>query len=52
MQTINVAVIDRERDTGANRYVVRQFRECRCGQALDVCHRAHCPRCGANVPCA
>jgi hypothetical protein len=22
---------------------------CRCGQELDVCHRAHCPRCGSLV---
>jgi hypothetical protein len=22
---------------------------CRCGQQLDVCARAHCPRCGRAV---
>lgn len=22
---------------------------CRCGQELDVCHGAHCPRCGSHV---
>ena len=23
---------------------------CSCGQQLDVCARAHCPRCGRNLP--
>ena len=22
---------------------------CRCGQQLDVCARAHCPRCGRTL---
>lgn len=24
-------------------------RSCRCGQQLDVCARAHCPRCGRSI---
>jgi uncharacterized paraquat-inducible protein A len=24
-------------------------RSCGCGQQLDVCARAHCPRCGRTV---
>ncbi|MGA9748483.1 MAG: hypothetical protein WBQ50_13580 [Nocardioides sp.] len=24
-------------------------RSCRCGQQLDVCARAHCPRCGRTL---
>ncbi len=23
---------------------------CPCGQELDTCRRAHCPRCGHRVP--
>ncbi len=23
--------------------------KCRCGQDLDVCSRAHCPRCGSTL---
>jgi hypothetical protein len=23
--------------------------KCRCGQDLDICSRAHCPRCGSAV---
>lgn len=22
---------------------------CRCGQELDLCHGAHCPRCGSSL---
>ena len=22
---------------------------CRCGQQLDLCARAHCPRCGRSI---
>jgi hypothetical protein len=24
-------------------------KDCRCGQGLDVCVRAHCPRCGRSL---
>lgn len=27
----------------------RAVRTCRCGQQLDVCVRAHCPRCGCTI---
>jgi predicted amidophosphoribosyltransferase len=27
----------------------QQTRSCRCGQQLDVCARAHCPRCGRTL---
>jgi hypothetical protein len=23
--------------------------DCRCGQQLDLCARAHCPRCGRSI---
>jgi len=23
--------------------------DCRCGQQLDMCARAHCPRCGRSI---
>jgi hypothetical protein len=23
--------------------------KCRCGQDLDICSRAHCPRCGSTL---
>jgi hypothetical protein len=23
--------------------------DCRCGQQLDLCVRAHCPRCGRSI---
>jgi hypothetical protein len=23
--------------------------DCRCGQELDMCARAHCPRCGRSI---
>jgi hypothetical protein len=23
--------------------------DCRCGQQLDMCVRAHCPRCGRSI---
>ena len=23
--------------------------DCRCGQQLDMCTRAHCPRCGRSI---
>jgi hypothetical protein len=23
--------------------------DCHCGQQLDVCARAHCPRCGRSI---
>ena len=25
---------------------------CACGQALDCCHTAHCPRCGITLEAA
>jgi uncharacterized paraquat-inducible protein A len=27
----------------------QRARSCSCGQQLDVCARAHCPRCGRNL---
>lgn len=32
------------------RHVLSQV--CRCGQDLDMCHRSHCPRCGAVIAVA
>ncbi len=26
--------------------------DCHCGQQLDMCARAHCPRCGRSIPLA
>jgi hypothetical protein len=27
----------------------QRTRSCRCGQQLDICARAHCPRCGRTL---
>jgi hypothetical protein len=32
-----------------NRTSGQRARSCSCGQQLDVCARAHCPRCGRNL---
>jgi predicted amidophosphoribosyltransferase len=32
-----------------NRASGQRTRSCSCGQQLDVCARAHCPRCGRNL---
>jgi uncharacterized paraquat-inducible protein A len=32
-----------------NRTNGQRTRSCSCGQQLDVCARAHCPRCGRNL---
>lgn len=31
------------------RAVVADVRSCSCGQELDCCHAAHCPRCGVSI---
>ncbi len=39
--------------TTASRRTVRAtvdpFPTCGCGQALDICHTRHCPRCGRTI---
>lgn len=49
MNTTDLTVLDRDRDVDVKRRVAVHNNECRCGQDLTVCHRAHCPRCGANL---
>ncbi|CUR59417.1 hypothetical protein NOCA1170227 [metagenome] len=34
---------------GRHPAVDRLARACGCGQALDACHTAHCPRCGVRL---
>jgi len=32
-----------------NRNRGQRTHSCSCGQQLDICARAHCPRCGRNL---
>jgi hypothetical protein len=34
---------------GLTRVTGSKSRSCTCGQQLDVCARAHCPRCGRTL---
>lgn len=42
---MNSTIITRLAQDSVTPYV----RTCRCGQQLDVCARAHCPRCGCTL---
>ena len=35
--------------SGPTRAAGSKSRSCTCGQQLDVCARAHCPRCGRTL---
>jgi hypothetical protein len=40
------AAIRSAKPAGAHNH---RAKECRCGQGLDVCVSAHCPRCGRSL---
>jgi uncharacterized paraquat-inducible protein A len=41
--------IKNDKRPALNRTSGQRTRSCSCGQQLDVCARAHCPRCGRNL---
>ena len=45
-----MATMTVERPTGTRLPVHTQVElTCLCGQALELCHAAHCPRCGTTL---
>lgn len=38
-----------DKTPAANRGGGQRARSCGCGQQLDICARAHCPRCGRTL---
>jgi hypothetical protein len=46
MNTVTNAKDKQPRPGRASR---QRSRSCTCGQQLDVCRRAHCPRCGRTL---
>jgi hypothetical protein len=45
-RTETTAAIRSAKQAGAHNH---RAKDCRCGQGLDVCVGAHCPRCGRSL---
>ncbi len=51
---MSLVIAKDKKNTVDNQPVLRRargqhFRDCACGQQLDVCTRTHCPRCGRTL---
>lgn len=49
MVTATTTPVRTGRAVGVRPAVDRLLLACGCGQALDVCHASHCPRCGVRL---